>query len=204
MDFSQLTLEAFTAALASGEPVPGGGGAAALTGAAAASLAAMAAAVTKANPRYQAFHDELEGMENEAGRLRRAFLVSIEADAKAFAPLSEAYRIPKDRPDRAEVLERCLRTAAEPPLAMTALCADLVDLLVQLRSIASPMILSDVACSAVLAGAALKTAAVNVEVNTRLMKDREEAEARNRQVNQLLEKYLPLSDEAALKARAGK
>ncbi len=38
----------------------------------------------------------------------------MDADAEAFLPLAEAYRLPKDAPDRGAVMEKCLADAAVP------------------------------------------------------------------------------------------
>ena len=55
--------------------------------------------------------------------------------------------------------------------------------------------LSDAATGAEMLRAALKGAAVNVKVNTRLMKDREYAESLDRKVDEKLQKYSSVADE---------
>ena len=55
--------------------------------------------------------------------------------------------------------------------------------------------MSDAGCAAVFCRAALEGAALNVFVNTRLMKDRARAQAMNGEVNTYLEKYAPMAEQ---------
>ncbi|TAR29342.1 sugar ABC transporter substrate-binding protein, partial [Lactiplantibacillus plantarum] len=53
----------------------------------------------------------------------------IPADAAAFAPLADAYRIPKEAPQRAAILEAALAQATSVPLAVLRQLDSLVPLI---------------------------------------------------------------------------
>ena len=59
----------------------------------------------------------------------------------------------------------------------------------------SSMMVSDAGTGVTFCQAAMRGAAINVKVNTKLMKDRAHAEEMNRHVDELMAKYIPLADE---------
>ena len=127
--------------------------------------------------------------------LRARLVECVDKDAVAFEPLSKAYSIPKDEPGRDETLEKCLRDAASVPMEIFDLCCEAIDVTHEFGMKGSKLMLSDAATGAEMLRAAVKGAAVNVKVNTRLMKDREYAESLNRKVDEKLQKYSSVADE---------
>ena len=185
------SLNTFAAELASAAPTPGGGGAAALAGALAAALGNMVGSLTVGKKKYADVEDRMVELNAEAAALRDDLLRQIDEDAAAFEPLSKAYGIPKDEPGRDEELERCLHMAAEPPMNILRLSCETVPLIEEYAEKGSRLMLSDAGCAAAMADAAIRAAALNVSVNTRLMKDREYAEGMNAEMNRLLEDAIP-------------
>lgn len=189
-----LSCGAFTAALASAEPTPGGGGAAALAGALAVSLGAMAASVTARNPKFSNAAPELLDLAAGAERLRTAMLALIDADAQGFAPLAAAYAIPKSDPTRAKTLSAASEQACAAPLEMMRRCCEIAELLESALVKTSKLLVSDVGCGAQLCRAALCAAAMNVFVNNGAIDSavsaRIEAEA-----GAMLSQYVPLCDQ---------
>ncbi len=179
----------FADLLAAKRPVPGGGGAAALVGALAAALASMVGNYTAGKKLYAAYEVDIERSLAQADAARRALLALVDADAAAFEPLSLAYGIPKGDPGREAALESATRRALEPPLAMVREVAGLVPVLELLGKKGSRMLRSDVGCGAYLAGAALRSAALNVYVNTRSLSDRAYASALNDEVEALVAEF---------------
>lgn len=163
------TLTDFALSLASKSPVPGGGGAAALCGALAAALGSMVGNYTVGKKKYAAFEPEIQAAMDECGALRRRFLELIDEDAAAFEPLSRAYSIPKDDPDRDKIMGECLAAAAAAPLEMTALACRAIELSSIFAEKGSTIMVSDAGCAAALAKAALDAAALNVLVNAKSM-----------------------------------
>ena len=181
----------FLSALASKAPTPGGGGAAALCGALGAALGNMVGNLTLGKKKYADVEEDIKTLNQKAETLRGDFLALIDADAEAFEPLSRAYGIPKDDPGRAEVMEAALMKAAQPPLEIMRRCADALELISEYAAKGSALAVSDAGCAAALSRAALEAAALNVFVNTRLMKNRAAAEALNEEAGGLLAQYVP-------------
>ena len=196
MDESLLN---FTEALASSAPTPGGGGAAALMGALAASLGAMASRLSAGRRAAAENAEELGGITESCGALRLRFLEQIEADAAAFLPLAAAYKLPKDRPDRAEVLRSASLGACAAAAELLFLCARTTALLARLRELAGPLLLSDVGCAAAACRAALLSAAFNIYVNTGPYPDEPEAKGLEATAETLLQENLPLLEEIELR-----
>lgn len=191
---TEKTVKDFAQTLADKVPVPGGGGAAAMAGALAAALGSMAANYTIGKKNYAMYEDEVKEILKTTDDLRIRLLDLIEADAKAFEPLSKAYAIPKDDPSREEALQSATLNAACAPLDIMDTCADVIDALDELLDKCNHLMISDVACGAILAGAALKAASFNVFVNTASLKDKKKAEEFELTAERLLDDYLPLAD----------
>jgi len=121
--------------------------------------------------------------------IRIRFLELLDEDAKNFEPLAKAYGIPKEDPGREAELERCLALAVKAPLEIFDLCTETIDLLQVMGENGSRLMISDAATGASMARGALQGAAVNIRVNTRLMKDRETAEIIERHVEEKLSLY---------------
>lgn len=181
-------------ALGSAEPVPGGGGASALAGALGAALGSMVGSLTVGKKKYAGVEDDIKALMVEAERISDALLVCINKDAEMFMPLAEAYRIPKDDPKRNGIMEKCLRDAAATPLEIMELSAKAIELLEDFAAKGSKLAVSDAATGAVLCKGAMYGAAVNVKVNTRLMKDEDYAADLDRKADAIIAEYSGRAD----------
>ena len=190
MDERKLSLEAFSEALASASPTPGGGGAGAYAASLGAALCVMAGHFTVNKKKFAEKVPEIETIMAEASDISSRLTLLVEKDAEAFEPLSKAYSIPKDDPSRDEVMESCLRGAAEVPMEVLRLSARTIELHeALLDGKVSPIIVSDVASGAVLAWSAMYASALNVRVNTSSMKDREYAKALDSEAEKLVDAH---------------
>lgn len=194
MDYIDRSLTEFSALLSSGDATPGGGGASALAGALGAALGAMVGNLTIGKKKYADVEYEMIELTEKAQLLRRKLMKLVDEDAAAFEPLSRAYSLPKDRPDREDILEACLRRAADTPLQILRLCCEVIELHESLAEKGSVMAVSDAATGAALCRAALYGAAVNVKVNTKLMKRRDYADEIDRETDALLDEYAGRAD----------
>lgn len=167
-----LTLNEFSEKLFSKEAVPGGGGASALVGALAVSLGAMAANLTLGKEKYAEYTDELNANLEKAEKLRLRLLELIEEDAAGFGEINKAYKV---KPRDEELIEKALVSAATPPLKMMEAIKEVIDILIIFSDKTSVLVVSDVGVGAKFAEAALKSAYLNVVVNTALMKDEKTA-----------------------------
>ena len=181
--------------LASKSPTPGGGGAAALAGALGIALGNMTGSLTVGKPKYASVEDEILEVNKRAEELRNELYALIERDAQAFMPVSKAYGISKDDPMRDEVMEEALKGAAEVPLEIMRKCCEALEMINVYAHKGSLIAVSDAGCAAAICKSALESAALNVYVNTKSMKDREYAEKMNVEVKELLDKYCCLASE---------
>lgn len=181
------TVAGFLSALASGEPVPGGGGASALIGAVGVALCSMVANLTRGKKKYAAYQREIEEMISRTSQSIDRLLGLIEQDAEAFVPLSAAYQISKEDPNRDAILEQALVTACQPPLELLKEVTVMIDVIEQLVTKGTKLAVSDVGVSASACCAALEGAVMNVYINTKLMKRREVALALNEEADALFQ-----------------
>lgn len=201
------TVAAFSEALASSAPTPGGGGACALAGALGAALGSMVCALTSGKRRYADVEEDIQRIASRMEALRQRLLALIDADAEAFLPLSRAYSMPRgtqqERAARDTVMEAALVRAAQPPLDIMEVCAEAVALHAELGEKGSALAISDVGVGAALSRAALQGASLNVFTNTRLLRDRQRAAALDARAQALLGEALPEADRvvAAVMAR---
>ncbi len=185
----EKSLSHFSAELASSSPSPGGGGAAALCGALASALGGMVVSLTVGKKKYEANESRLRLLGERAGKIREELLAMIDGDAEAFEPLARAYSLPKDAPDRAEILEQALHRAAASPLRIAELCCEVIEILESCASLGSLLVLSDAASGAAIAEGALHAAVINVKVNTALMHSRNHAAALNARMEDMEKEY---------------
>ncbi len=184
-----LTLKQFSEAVSSKNPTPGGGGVSAAVGALAASLGEMVTNLTFGKKKYLEYTFELTDIRKELEILRINLLGCINKDAQAFEPLAKVYALPKDSEGYEEKMEECLRKAAEPPFLILKYAARIIELDERLGQIGSKLAVSDAATSVMLAHGVLYAAYVNVLVNTRLMKDRDQANYLNEESVKILDEY---------------
>ena len=202
-DTTLLSCRDFADVLASDAPTPGGGGAAALAGALAAALAGMVTSLTLGRKKYAAVEAEMAALQSRCAALRERLLDLVRGDAECFAPLAAAYAIPKDDPARAETLEKATLTACDAPLAIMRACAEAVECAELAAEKGSKMAVSDAACAAALAVGALKSASLNVYINTRTLRDREAAARLNAEADGLLTTCVPRGEAVFAAVRAG-
>ena len=195
MKFQDKNLMEFTTELASKAAVPGGGGASALVGAVGVSLGNMVGALTVGKKKYADVEEDIKVLMEQAEELRVKLLDLIEADAACFAPLAKAYGIPKEDPNRDAIMEDALKTACSVPMDIMRTVCEAIALMVEFANKGSALAISDAGCGAVCCKAALQGASLNVFINTKSMKDRETAEALEKEAQDLLDKFCPIADE---------
>jgi formiminotetrahydrofolate cyclodeaminase len=159
------SVDDWLAELGSAAPAPGGGAAAAMTAAIAAGLVEMVANLTTGRAKYAQYEPDTARILARAAQLRAEAVALIERDATAFRELMATYRIDKADPGRADAIRTATVAAAEPPLAIAAVSAEVAELAAELPGRSNRTVLSDVAVAASTAAAAIESAAINVEIN---------------------------------------
>ena len=203
MDFTKNSCREFVEVLASNAPVPGGGGAAALVGAIGTALGNMVGSLTVGKKKYADVEAEIIALKAKCDALQTELLDQVPADAEGFEPLSKAYGIPKDNPDRDRILEEATLVACQVPVRIMELCCQSLDAIAVFAAKGSRLAVSDAGCGAVCVKAALQAASLNVFINTKTLKNREAAEELNAKCLGMLEKYCALADEIFDTVKAG-
>jgi methenyltetrahydrofolate cyclohydrolase len=199
----------FLDALASGAPTPGGGSAAAVLGAMGAALVSMVANLTIGKKGYEAVDAEMRVLLADAEALRAHLTGLVAQDVAAFDALMAAYRLPKATDDekrgRSAAIQAGLQLATEAPLACARGCAAAVRLAARAVEPGNRNVISDVGVGVLAGWAGLRSAALNVRVNTPQFTDRDAAARAVAEVDALLAESGPLSESvhARVVARLG-
>ena len=172
---TDLTSKEFLTALASSAPAPGGGGGAAMAGALAAALSSMVANLTLGKEKFAPVEPEIKELLAAAEEIRQNLLMLVEEDAAVFNSFMSCYKLPKateaEKVARTAAIRNAAKQAAEVPLAIARASYRVLQLAQRLVCIGNPGVITDGACSALLARAALRCAEYNVRINLGLTKD---------------------------------
>jgi formiminotetrahydrofolate cyclodeaminase len=204
-----LSTADFLHALASGAPTPGGGSAAAVLGAMGAALVSMVANLTIGKKGYEAVDPEMRILLADAEALRAHLTGLVAQDVAAFDALMAAYRLPKATDDeklgRSAAIQAGLRLATEAPLACARGCAAAVRLAARAVEHGNRNVISDVGVGVLASWAGLRSAALNVRVNTPQFTDHAAAARAVAEVDALLAECGTLSEavHARVLARLG-
>lgn len=200
------SVEEFLDQLASRASTPGGGSAAAVIGAMSAALVSMICNLTVGKSSYAEVEDEVKRVLAQAEALRHSLIAMIDADVQAFDTVMRAYALPHaseaEKAARLEATQLALKEATLVPLACAKACVEVM----QLSRIAAEKgninVISDAGVAAVAARAALRSAALNVYVNAKAIKDRSFAEQRLVELDEILRGSDRLADSVYEAVRA--
>jgi methenyltetrahydrofolate cyclohydrolase len=168
--YLDLTLGEFLDLIAARQPAPGAGAAAAVTVAMAAGLVSMAA-------RYSGDRLEHAGdVAAQAETLRRRVAPLAQADAGAYQRVIEAMALPnesdeKGRASRRQAIRRALEGAADVPLEIAEIGADVTELAATVAERGNPNLRGDAITAGLLAASCTRSTAVLVGIN---VSDRDE------------------------------
>ena len=179
----------FSDVLAAKISMPGGGTASALVGSLGAALCSMTANFTIGKKKYADFDEEAKLILEKSEKLRKRLLELADEDAAAFPQLAEAYKIPKDNPDREKIYEQAALNACKAPAEMVMCCAQAIDLINEIAEKGNKMLITDAGGGALLCKAAMESAAMNVFVNTSSLKSSKEASKLEAQIDNILNEY---------------
>ena len=202
MDQTLSSCREFVDILASDAPAPGGGGAAALVGAIGTALGNMVGSLTVGKKKYADVEAEIIALKAKCDALQTQLLDQVAADEEGFLPLAKAYGIPKDDPNRAEILENATIAACAVPVRIMELCCESLDCIAIFAAKGSRLAVSDAGCAAVCVKAALQAASLNVFINTKSLQNRTVAEEMNVKTNAMLAEYGALADQIFTEVKA--
>lgn len=171
----EKTLQQFLDELASKSATPGGGSAAALMGAQAAALTSMVCRLTIGKPQYQAVESQMQQLLERSEQLRAELTGMVKADVDVFNQLMAAYGMPKatelEKTERSAMIQNVLKQATEVPLTCARLCRMAITLSYEAALHGYTGVISDAGVAVLAAYSGLKSAALNVYINTGSIKD---------------------------------
>jgi formiminotetrahydrofolate cyclodeaminase len=170
------TLDEFLETLASAAPTPGGGSAAAVIGAMGAALISMVCNVTLGKKGLENAAAQMRAVRGESERLRARLTALIAEDIAAFDALMSAYRLPKasdaDKALRSAAIQKALTGATQAPLECVRACAQVIGISRRAAQHGYAGVISDAGVGVLAAQTALRSAALNVQINAPLLEDR--------------------------------
>ena len=191
MEIKDKSIEVFLDELASTSATPGGGSVAALMGAQSAALTSMVCNLTIGKPQYVKVEADMQALLQQSEALRAKLTGLIKADVDVFNRLMAAYGLPKetdaDKAARSEAIQMALKTATEVPLECARACAEAVELSRIAADKGYLGVISDAGAAVMAAYGGLKSAALNVYINTGSLKDKAFAEAKLAELAAILE-----------------
>ncbi len=194
----ESTVQGFLQDLASRNPTPGGGGAAAIMGAMGAALLSMVANLTLGKKGYEAVEAEMQEQLAQTETLRARFLDLATQDALAFNQLMAGYRLPKqtqaDQVLRAAAIQRGLEAATRVPLDCAHTCAEAIRLAQRSAVIGHQNVISDTGVAVLALLAALRSAALNVDINLPTIQDAAFVTRVRTQLEHLLQEDVPRAE----------
>lgn len=198
-DIKDKSLQSYLDELASKAPTPGGGSAAALMGAQAAALVGMVCNLTIGKPKYVEVEAQMRVLLSRSEALRERLTGMIKADVDVFDRLMACYGMPKDteaqKAARSEAIQGVLKEATEVPLECARACFETIELSRIAAEKGNAGVVSDAGVAVMSAYAGLKSAALNVYINTGSIKDKEFAERKIQELESALEGSEQLVDD---------
>lgn len=195
----QQTVNEFLTALSSKRPTPGGGGASALAGALSGALGLMVGNLTVGKKKYADVEADVAAAMSRLEEARERMVRLAQEDGEVFAPLAAAYGLPagteEEKTRKAQVMEENLLAASLVPLRIMELAVEVLSDLEELEKKGSVMAVSDVGVAVQFARTAVTGAVMNVYINTKSMKNRENADKINDRAGKALEEGIRLADQ---------
>jgi glutamate formiminotransferase / formiminotetrahydrofolate cyclodeaminase len=165
-------VEPFVEQLAAPTATPGGGSAAAAAGAMAAGLAVMVASMSRGKKAYLQYEAQLSAAIARLGPLREELKAAVDADAESYGAVMKAYKLAKAELAGGDaVIAAALKLATGVPLSVAEKAHEVSRIAEGLFAISNPNMKSDLTTAQALAGAAIKGALANVEINLASLKD---------------------------------
>lgn len=169
MNWMDMSLKDFQAALASSSPTPGGGTAAAVALGQAAALSVMVCDLTLGSEKWKEGWAIAEEIQLLAIPLLHRSGVLAQQDSDAFDSVMAAFKLPKETNDektnRRDAIRSATLHAAEVPFETAREAALLLSKLPTLAANGNANAASDVGVAGLLASGAAKGAVFNVEIN---------------------------------------
>jgi len=189
-EIKDKSVQQFLDELASRQATPGGGSAAAIMGAQSAALTSMVCNLTIGKPRYAEVEEEMQTLLLRSESLREKLTGMIKADVDVFDKLMACYGLSKDsdeeKAERSAQIQSVLKQATIVPLECAKACAEAIELSRIAADKGNTGVISDAGVAVMAGYSALKSAALNVYINAGSIKDKEFANQKLAELEQIL------------------
>ncbi|MGH6866185.1 MAG: methenyltetrahydrofolate cyclohydrolase [Methyloceanibacter sp.] len=189
-EIKDTAIEPFLDALASSDATPGGGSAAAILGGMGAALVSMVCNLTIGKKKYAEVEGEMKDVLAKAEALRHKLTGMIQDDVRAFDTVMAAYGMPKEtdaeKAARSEAIQAGLKQATDVPLRCCHAAREVIDLALAASEKGNVNVISDAGVAVLSAYAALRSAALNVSTNAKMITDKSFADAKLKELEGLL------------------
>ncbi|MBN1344052.1 MAG: cyclodeaminase/cyclohydrolase family protein [Phycisphaerae bacterium] len=169
-------------------PTPGGGSVSSLAAALGTTMAQMSAGFTLKSKKYEQFHEAVKPIAEKLARAHEMLRRLVAEDIAAYGLYSEASKLPKDDPNKAEQSRLALTTAIAVPEEIVATAVAVLEEVERLVPVCNPWLLSDAGVAAVLCEAAARAASLNVRVNLAMLENKDDAKKMREQIDAELDK----------------
>lgn len=185
-DYFKEQLTRFLDDAASATPTPGGGSVSSLAAALGTTMAQMSAGFTLKGKKYEQHHETVKPIVEALRRAQEMFRRLVGEDIAAYGLYSEASKLPKDDPSKAERTRLALTTAIAVPEEIVVTCVAVLEEVERLVPVCNPYLLSDAGVAAVLCEAAARGASLNIRVNLAYLDDKNAANELRAQIDEQL------------------
>ncbi len=184
------SLHVFLSELASKSATPGGGSVAALMGAQSAALTSMVCNLTLGKPQYATVEKDIQHLLARSEKLKSEMMDMVQADIDIFNQIMAAYRLAKETAQekaiRTQQIQLVLREATQVPLDCARACLSAIRMSREAADKGNINVVSDAGVAVMSAYAGLKSAALNVYTNAASLKDRNFAEQKLSELEEIL------------------
>jgi methenyltetrahydrofolate cyclohydrolase len=146
--------------------------------------------LTIGKKKYAEVEGEMQDVLAKTEALRQKLTGMIQDDVKAFDAVMGAYGMPKetdaDKQARDKAIQVALKLATDVPLACAYAAREVIDLAAIASDKGNLNVISDAGVGVLAGYAALRSAALNVFTNARMITDKTFAEAKLQELNRLL------------------
>jgi glutamate formiminotransferase/formiminotetrahydrofolate cyclodeaminase len=170
---------------------PGGGSVAALSGALGAALGTMVANLSISKSGFEKQKTNLSNIAQKGQDIKDKLINAIDEDTSAFDQVIKAMRMPKDT-DKEKMardieMQKGYQIATLVPLTTVKNCKEALEICYDISKIMDDAMASDVGSGACMANAGAISAAYNVRINIKSIKDIDFCEETNKELDKLLD-----------------
>ena len=191
MKLVDLKVTEFISTLASEAPAPGGGSTAALAGALGIALTEMVCGLTRGRKKYAEFETTTEEVSKEATQLIKDLQISIDKDTEAYNAVDAVFAMPKETDEekaaRSSAMQEALKAATLVPMEVMHQCLNALKTTQKAVGKSNQNAASDLGVAALMLGAAVKAAGLNVLINVGSIKDEAFASKYTTEMNEIIE-----------------